>query len=131
MIDWLPYIATLVPLGVAIVAGINAWKKQRDDRKQGVAASEVAEDDSEAARWKSIIETQTRALLEPMQQQLKEHAEKIRGLEAELEDRKRRYWAAISLIRALYLWIERNFVPDPAKQVPPPPTPIPLIVDDI
>src|SRR6478735_2486463 len=121
MTEWLPWVATIVPLAVALVAGFNAWHKQRHDRRSGVAATEVAEDDSEAARWKSIIETQTKSLLEPMKQQLAEHAEKIRGLEAELEVRKRKYWVAIGLVRALYLWIERHAV-DPGKQVPPPPT---------
>jgi len=131
MTNWLPWVVALVPLSVALIAGINAWKKQRDDRKQGVASTEIAEDDSEAARWKSIIETQTKALLEPMQLQLKEHADKIRGLEEELALRTRKYWQAITLIRALYLWIERHVIADPDKQRPEPPSPTPLIVEDI
>jgi len=129
MNEWLPWVVALVPLGVALVAGVNAWRKQRDDKRQGVAASETAENDSEAARWKSIIETQTKALLEPMKAQLQEHADKIRGLEAELESRTKKYWQAIGLIRALYLWIERNVSIDPDKQ--PVPSPTELIKEDI
>ena len=129
MDKWLPWVIALIPLAVALVAGVNAWLKQRDDRRQGVAASDVAEDNSQAERWKSIIETQTKVLLEPMRQQLAEHADKIRGLEAELESRNRKYWQAISLIRALYLWIERHVVVDPAKQLVPQPTE--LILEDI
>src|SRR6478736_9243625 len=129
MNEWLPWVVALVPLGVALVAGVNAWRKQRDDKRQGVAARETAENDSEAARWKSIIETQTKALLEPMKAQLQEHADKIRGLEAELESRTKKYWQAIGLIRALYLWIERNVSIDPDKQ--PVPSPTELIKEDI
>ena len=129
MDKWLPWVVAFIPLAVALVAGVNALLKQRDDRKQEVAATDVAQDNSQAERWKSIIETQTKVLLEPMKEQLREHADKIRGLEAELESRTSQYWNAISLIRALYLWIERNISVDQAKQ--PLPQPTDLISKDI
>jgi hypothetical protein len=129
MKDWLPWVVAFIPLTVSLVAAATAWKKHRDDRKAGVAANEVAEENAEANRWQSIIETQTKALLEPMQAQLREHAEKIRGLEEELANRNKKYWQAISLIRALYLWIDRHAPYNPDQQ--PLPKPTDLITEDI
>jgi hypothetical protein len=70
--------------------GIVAWRRLSHDKKIGVAAQETAEEDAEATRWRSIIETQTKSLLEPMQKQLTEHAAKIQLLEQELAVSKRK-----------------------------------------
>jgi hypothetical protein len=123
------WVAAAVPVTVALVAGINAWYKSRVDKRLGIAASETAEEDADANRWRSMIETQTKALLEPLQKTLAEHAEKIRMLEAELDTTKRKYWQSITHIRGLNYWIDRNVEMQPTMA--PRPQPPASLVEDI
>jgi hypothetical protein len=108
--------------------GIVAWRRLSHDKKIGVAAQETAEEDAEATRWRSIIETQTKSLLEPMQKQLTEHAAKIQQLEQELAVSKRKYWVAIAYIRTLLAWLNRH-LPDDMENTLVPETPAALAED--
>lgn len=119
--DWLVPTLAIVSLLVGS-GGIGALWKIRHDRRAGVAQQELAEDDSVAIRWRAIIETQTKSLLEPMQKRLAEVEEEVRSVKVELADSRRKYWSAISHIRTLYTWISRHLPPDvETTQIPEPP----------
>lgn len=131
MADWTP---TLVLIGVIVTAlfsggGIVALIRLRHDKKMGVAVQEVTEDDAEAKRWQAIIETQTKALLEPMQKRLSDVEASLEKLEAELATSRRKYWLAISYIRTLLTWIGRH-MPDDLDTTAIP-EPASMLVDDI
>jgi hypothetical protein len=111
-------VTTLITGGLG-AGGFVAWRRLNHDKKIGVAAQEVVEEDSEAARWRSIIETQTNSLLEPMRRQLAEHATKIQQLEQELATSKRKYWLAIAYIRQLLAWLNRHLPDDMEDTVVP------------
>jgi hypothetical protein len=118
---WLPWVALLVS-AVLGSGGIAAWVKLNKDSKQGIANHELDEENSEADRWRLIIETQTKNLLEPMKAQLQELQLKVERLEAELETSKRKYWLAINYVRILIAWIHRTT--DVADLAPPAPAEI-------
>lgn len=127
-IPWLtPTIALLTLLLGG--GGIAALLKVRHDKRLGVAQQEAVEDDALSNRWRAIIETQTKVLLEPMKLELQEVKTEVRGLRADLETSRRKYWAAISYIRTLYNWMARH-LPDDVEQtqIPAPPT---VVVEDI
>lgn len=117
---WLPVLIALVT-GLLGSGGVAAWLKQRHDKKMGVAAQEAQEDDALANRWKSIIETQTKALLEPMQKRLAEVEMEVAALKTELADSRRKYWSAISHIRSVDTWINRHLPPEVEQTAKPEP----------
>jgi hypothetical protein len=125
---WMPVVIALVT-GLLGSGGVAAWLKVRHDKKLGVASQEVAEEEALSNRWRTIIETQTKALLEPMQKRLAEVEVEVALLKKELETSRRKYWSAISYIRTLLTWIARH-MPDDVEttQVPDPPT---NVVEDI
>jgi hypothetical protein len=125
---WLPVLIAIVT-GLLGSGGVAAWMKQRHDKKVGIASLEAAEDEALANRWRAIIETQTKALLEPMQKRLADVEAEVTTLKVELEGARRKYWSAISYIRTLLTWIARH-MPDDVEQtqVPSPPT---TVVEDI
>lgn len=127
----IPWLAPTIALVTFLLGGggIVAWVKVINDRRMGVAQRETAEHDSLSSRWRAIIETQTKALLEPMTARIGSLEEKVDGLEAELEASRRKYWIAISHLRTLYTWISRH-MPDDIEQtqIPAPPA---TLVDDI
>lgn len=116
---WLPVLIALVT-GLLGSGGVAAWFKIRQDKRLGIAAQEVVEDDALANRWKAIIETQTKALLEPMSKRLSDLESEVAHLKVELEQSRRKYWSAIAYIRTLYNWIARH-LPEEQTQVPAPP----------
>lgn len=119
--DWLAPTVSILALLLG-GGGIGAIWKARHDAKQGVAQQEVAEDDALSNRWRAIIETQTKSLLEPMQKRLGEVETEVATLKVELETSRRKYWSAISFIRTLYTWISRHLPPDiETTQIPEPP----------
>jgi len=122
MFDWSPVwtFAGVIVVGLFGTGGIVAWRRLQHDKKIGVQTTEIAEDDAEAKRWQSIIETQTKVLLEPMQRRLGELETTVAELQASLDRRNRQYWAAISYIRTLLMWIHR-FMPDELEQTAPQP----------
>lgn len=125
---WMPVIIALIT-GLLGASGIGAWIKQRHDKQIGIAAQEVTEDDALTTRWRTLIETQTKALLEPMQKRLTDVEAEVARLNVELADSRRKYWSAISYIRTLLTWIARH-MPDDIEhtQVPHPPA---TVVEDI
>jgi len=133
-----PSVGTEIPWVTPVIAiltmvfgggGIAAWVKVRYDKRLGVAQQETAEHDSLASRWRAIIETQTKALLEPMTLRIGTLEGKVSTLESELAASRRKYWIAISHVRTLYAWISRHMPEDVEQtQVPAPPA---TLVDDI
>ena len=103
--------------------GLVAWFKLRSDSRAGVASHELAEDQAISQNWQRIIEVQTEALIQPLQNRLQSIEVEFRELKAELEASRRKYWSAISYIRQLLLWFNRHMaddlehtaLPDPPK----------------
>ncbi len=116
-VPWLGYIITLA-LGVLGTGGVSALLKVRADKRLGIAQQELAEDDAFAAQWKSIIETQTESLLNPLKARLSEVEAEVATLKAELETSRKKYWSAVSYIRSLLLWIGRNIPHDVEATLP-------------
>jgi len=120
----MPWLVPLITIATLLLGGggIAAYYKVRVDKQLGVAQQESVEDDALSSRWRSIIETQTKVLLEPMKVELAEVKAEVKELRQENEATKRKYWSAISYIRNLLMWIGRH-LPDDLEitQVPPPP----------
>lgn len=106
--------------------GAVAWRKMRNDSKLGVAQQETAEDDAISARWKAIIETQTKVLLEPMQGEIASLKREMGDLQEALKLAHRKYWSAIGYIRSLYALIARHELEQ--DKVPAPPA---ILAEDI
>lgn len=125
----MPWLTPLIALGTLLLGsgGVVAWRRLTHDKRIGVAQQETAEDDALSNRWKSIIETQTKVLLEPMQEQIGELKSEVAGLKTEVAESRRKYWGAIGYIRSLQTWITRH-LPDSIEQVPPPPA---ILAEDI
>lgn len=103
--------------------GLAALAKVRHDKRMGVSQQEVASDDALSQRWQQIIETQTQALLDPMQKRLSDVESEVRTVKEELEESRRKYWSAVSHIRMLYTWISRHLPADvETAQIPEPPS---------
>lgn len=125
---WLPVMIALVT-GILGSGGVAAWMKTRADKRLGIASQEVQEDDALANRWRAIIETQTKSLLEPMQKRLYDVEQELGVMKRELESSRRKYWSAISYIRTLLSWIARHMPED--IETTNPPTPPTIVVEDI
>lgn len=120
-IPWLGTAITILSLALG-GGGIAALFKIRHDKRMGIAQQEVAEDDALSNRWRAIIETQTKVLLEPMQKRLADVEIEVGTLKTELATSRRKYWSAISHIRTLYTWISRHMPEDIEQtQIPAPP----------
>lgn len=125
---WMPVVIAVVT-GLLGSGGVAAWLKIRHDKRIGVASQEVAEEEALSNRWRAIIETQTKALLEPMQKRLADVEVELALMKQELEASRRKYWSAISYIRTLLTWIARHIDSDIENtEVPKPPT---NVVEDI
>ncbi|UDL16236.1 membrane protein [Microbacterium phage Kozie] len=118
-VPWLGPVITVVTLLVGS-GGFVAWRRLSHDKRIGVAQQELAEDDALTERWKAIIETQTRVLLEPVTAELAALRVRFTALEGQLSESRRKYWSAIVHIRALNDWINKH-LPDSVEQAPPPP----------
>lgn len=132
----MPWLTPLIAISTLLLGsgGIVAWRRLTHDKRVGVAQQETAEDDALSNRWKAIIETQTRVLLEPMQAELATAKDDLVQMKidmalmrTELDVRTRKYWGAISHIRTLNTWIARH-LPDSIEQVPPTPA---ILAEDI
>jgi Sec-independent protein translocase protein TatA len=104
---WIP-VVTVVSVFLFGTGGLVALIKLFLDSRAGVKSREIEEENSEAARWKSIIETQTAALLKPLQEQVDQHAEEIRKLKEQLRESESKYRRALHYIRLLMAWAIRN-----------------------
>ncbi|QGJ95266.1 hypothetical protein QDA11_gp46 [Microbacterium phage Jayden] len=125
----MPWLAPLIAVASLVLGGggIAALLRLRHDKRMGVAQQEAAEDDALSNRWKAIIETQTKVLLEPMQEQITSLKVEVAEVKVELEASRRKYWGAIGYIRTLHNWINRH-LPGSVEQVPPPPA---VLAEDI
>lgn len=118
--------------GIFGTGGFVAWQRARNDRKLGIQAQESAEDDALAGRWKSLIEAQTKSLLEPLEKRVGDLSAEVERLKNDLaaEQAKRRetetrYWKAIAYIRVLIAYIRGH---NPHSTYPDPPA---IIAEDI
>ncbi len=125
----MPWLGPLIAIASLLLGGggIAAFLRLRHDKRLGVAQQETVEDDALSNRWKAIIETQTKVLLEPMQEQIGELKTEVAGLKSEVAESRRKYWGAIGYIRTLNNWIARH-LPESIEQVPPPPA---VLAEDI
>jgi len=125
----MPWLGPLIAVASLVLGGggIAALFRLRHDKRIGVAQQETAEDDALSNRWKAIIETQTKVLLEPMQAQIASLTVEVAQVKVELEASRRKYWGAIGYIRTLSTWINRH-LPESVEQVPPPPA---ILAEDI
>uniref|UniRef100_A0AAU7J8H6 Minor tail protein n=2 Tax=unclassified bacterial viruses TaxID=12333 RepID=A0AAU7J8H6_9VIRU len=127
----MPWLAPLIAIAGLLLGsgGVVAWRRLSHDKRIGIAQQETVEDDALSNRWKSIIEAQTKVLLDPMTSRINTLETKVDTLEQELEDSRRKYWSAVTYIRQLLTWISRH-LPSGLEdtQVPAPPT---TVVEDI
>lgn len=124
--SWVAWLVAAIA-SVFGTGGLTAWYKARSDNRLGVAASDQAEDAAISERWRTIVETQTQALLDPMREEIQKLKEQIDTLEEKLVKRERQYWKAITHIRSLMNWIAFH-VPEGA---PTPPIIPPDLSEDI
>ncbi len=120
---WLSFVL----LGVGTVlggGGITAFLKARWDRKAGVEAHEVSEDDAIASRWEALSKAQIEVLLDPLRARLGEVEAKVTALETELDASRKKYWTAIPYIRVLIALLHRH-----APDVIPPSAPANIAED--
>lgn len=108
--------------------GVAALLKAINDRKQGVEAHEITEDDAIAARWQALSDAQVKNLLRPMEARLATVESEVEKLKEELATSRAKYWRAIAYIRTLLAWISRHTVFDAATPIPDPPA---ILVEDI
>lgn len=122
--SWVP---TAVSLAVGTVGAGGLAALLRVAHDHAIARRTALRDDDAAgdAHWSSLVEAQTRSLLEPLQQQVDRHAARIGELEAEVREVRDRHWRALRLINALYAHIARHSAPDA-----PPPPPLPADLGD-
>ncbi|QBI98129.1 hypothetical protein SEA_FIREMAN_46 [Microbacterium phage Fireman] len=125
----MPWLGPLIAVATIVLGGggLAALLRVRHDKRIGVAQQETAEDDALSNRWRAIIETQTKVLLEPMEKQIGELKGEVAGLKVEVAESRRKYWGAIGYIRTLSNWIARH-LPESIEQVPPPPA---VLAEDI
>lgn len=118
------WVALLIGAVVTLLSGggVAAVIKARVDKRDGIAQSEVAEDDALAKRWQTLIETQTKILLEPLQLKVSGLETEVTKLKDELSATHRKYWSAIGYIRNLLVWFNKH-MPDGMEntQIPQPP----------
>jgi len=122
--SWVPTAVSLA-VGTVGAGGLAALLRVAHDHV--IARRTALRDDDAAgdAHWSSLVEAQTRSLLEPLQQQVDRHAARIGELEAEVREVRDRHWRALRLINALYAHIARHSAPDA-----PPPPPLPADLGD-
>ncbi|WKW86991.1 membrane protein [Microbacterium phage Hermeonysus] len=125
----MPWLGPLIAVGSLLLGsgGLVAWRRLTHDKRIGVAQQETVEDDALSNRWKAIIETQTKVLLEPMQAQIATLTTEVAEVKVELAESRRKYWGAVGYIRTLHNWINRH-LPESVEQVPPPPA---ILAEDI
>lgn len=124
-------IATLL---LAFVAVVKVWPEVRrmvaDARHASVTTALAAESASDA-RWVSLIEQQTKSLLEPLQQQVERQGQRIDHLEQEIKSTRRLYRRSLDLLLAYvrHVAILAGILNDHSIPHPPPPA-IPADIHD-
>jgi len=122
--SWVPTAVSLV-VGTVGAGGLAALLRVAHDHAIDRRTALRDDDAAGDAHWSSLVEAQTRSLLEPLQQQVDRHAARIGELEAEVREVRDRHWRALRLINALYAHIARHSAPDA-----PPPPPLPADLGD-
>lgn len=100
--------------GVLGGTGISAWVKARGDVKKGVREQDVSEENAESERWIKMIDTQAKALVEPLRIELADLRSRFNALELDLAASRRKYWVAVAHIRILRALLQRAGI-----EVPP------------
>lgn len=115
------WLVMVIALGTLLLggSGVAGVMKVIYDRKLGGRSAQTAEGDSLAQRWKSLIEAQTEALIEPLRARLSDLEVEVTSLKEELRSSHAKYWKAISYIRILHVWISRH-IPSDIEQPPAP-----------
>lgn len=119
-----PAVPAWVSIVVVIVGtllgsgGFAAIVKVRYDRRAGVEAHEVIEDDAVVARWAAIATAQVEVLINPLRVRMTELEATVARLDRELTESQRRYWSGVGYIRVILRLLHRH-VPD--AEIPPPP----------
>lgn len=131
------WVAALMSVATALLGsgGVAAVLKARTDRNIGIAQTGIEEDTAIAQRWKDLVDSQVKLLVEPMRETLADQAAKItemevsiRNLRIEVEAVRTKYWRAVQFIRALMNWGRLN-VPDQNTLNTLPPVPAELAED--
>lgn len=113
---WEPTAAALV-VGTLGGGSLTALLRVAHDHSIARRDADRADETADDARWATLVEAQTHALLEPLRLQVDRHATRIGELEREVRDVRTRYWRAVRLVHDLYDHIARHGHPD----APPPP----------
>lgn len=132
-------VAPSLPAGVTVflallaavggTGGIAALVKIFIDRRQGVEAHEVVEDDAIVARWRELSDAQTkglRSIIEELRADLEALKREQALMKDELSASRTKYWRAVGYIRTLNLWIVSHI---PAGITPPPEPPREIMED--
>lgn len=117
--------AASLAVGTLGAGGLAALLRVAHDHVIARRAAARDDDAADDARWATLVEAQTRSLLEPLQRQVDRHAARIGELETEVREVRDRHWRALRLINSLYAHIARHSTPDA-----PPPPPLPADIGD-
>lgn len=110
-----------------------AWYRVWREGKSGDTRQAMDEDDAVVRRWETLVESQTKALVDPLVQQVAALRTEVNGLEAKVErleatisEIRRKYWDAIPYIRLLQAMLRPRL--RDGEHLPTPPE---RIADDI
>lgn len=108
----------LTAVGVLSGGGISAMMKAINDRKQGVDAHELSEDEARNSHWESVLRSQVELVVEPMRTTVKDLEKQVELLRGELKSAVEReastrskYWRSINHIRITTAWISQHMPP--------------------
>lgn len=120
---WLTWVAAALSVIVGS-GGLVAWYKARQDSKLGLKKAELEEDTYLAEQWRSLIETQSKALIDPLTNRVAALTaemtvlqEKVSALEKERKDWTIREGLLWDWADMLVLHIDRE-LPPPAPERP-------------
>lgn len=130
-------------VGVAIlsggfISGVAAYIRARADARairasahQTAVQTEIAEDTAVDARWVALVDTQTRALLEPLTKKVEAQERRIDHLEQEIKSTRRLYRRTLDLLLAYvrHVAILAGILNDAGMTYPSPPS-IPSDIHD-
>lgn len=114
---------SVVTIGGGALVLVKVWpeiRKLRAEAKKTDVDAAIAEDAADDAHWKSIIATQTEALIQPLTARIEAQDARIEQLERKVDAVSRSYRSALTYIRTLLAWIGRhhNGYPDTLPGAP-------------
>lgn len=105
-------------VGLLMGGGFSALWKVRNDRKAGIEAHELSEDEQRNAHWESLLRSQIELVVDPLRKtigDLNDEVEKLRGEVKSTTDLERatrsKYWRAVNHIRVTTAWIAQHMPP--------------------